>query len=39
MLAGAAEALYPVLLPSRTNPAFNITIYNAAAGAYALRVD
>jgi cytochrome bd ubiquinol oxidase subunit II len=38
MLAGAAAALYPNLLPSSTDAARNITIYNAAAGAYALRV-
>lgn len=38
MLTGAATALYPTLLPSRTDPAFDITIYNAAAGAYALRM-
>jgi cytochrome d ubiquinol oxidase subunit II len=37
MLAGAAAALYPTLLPSRVDPAFDITIYNSAAGPYALR--
>lgn len=38
MLAGAAAALYPALLPASGNPANDITIYNAAAGPYALRV-
>ncbi len=36
MLAGAAFALYPDLLPASTNPAYSITIYNAAAGHYSL---
>jgi len=36
MLGGAAFALYPSVLPS-SNPAVpDITIYNAAAGSYAL---
>lgn len=36
MLSGAAYALYPILLPS-SNPAIaDITIHNAAAGAYSL---
>ncbi len=38
MLAGAAAALYPALLPSSGDPTRDITIYNAAAGQYALRV-
>ena len=38
MLAGAAAALYPTLLPSSGDPARDITIYNAATGEYALRV-
>jgi len=39
MLAGAAAALYPALLPSTGgDPGRDITIYNAAAGPYALRV-
>ncbi len=38
MLAGAAVALYPALLPSSSDPALDITIYNAATGYYALRV-
>ncbi|MGC2696429.1 MAG: cytochrome d ubiquinol oxidase subunit II [Candidatus Angelobacter sp.] len=36
MLVGAAAAVYPNLLVSTTDPALNITIYNAAAGSYAL---
>lgn len=38
MLAGAAAALYPVLLPASGDPTHDITIYNAATGAYAMRV-
>jgi cytochrome d ubiquinol oxidase subunit II len=38
MLVGAAAAVYPNLLISTTDPALNITIYNAAAGSYALSV-
>ena len=38
MLAGAAFAMYPTLLPASTNPAYSLTIYNSAAGSYALRV-
>jgi len=38
MLTGAAAALYPSLLPSSSDPARDITIYNAASGSYALRV-
>jgi cytochrome d ubiquinol oxidase subunit II len=38
MLTGVAAGLYPNLLPSSADPARNITIYNAAAGEYALRV-
>lgn len=38
MLGGAAFALYPTLLPSSTDPAFAITIDNAAAPAYGLGV-
>jgi cytochrome d ubiquinol oxidase subunit II len=38
MLAGAAAALYPTLLPASGDAALNITIFNAAAGAHALRV-
>ena len=36
MLVGAAAAVYPNLLASTTDPALNITVYNAAAGSYAL---
>ncbi|MFI5103440.1 MAG: cytochrome d ubiquinol oxidase subunit II [Terriglobales bacterium] len=38
MLVGAAAAVYPNLLVSTTDPAFNITVENAHTGAYALRV-
>jgi cytochrome d ubiquinol oxidase subunit II len=37
-LAGAAFALYPVLLPSSTDPARALTVHGAASGGYALRV-
>ena len=36
MLVGAAAALYPNLLVSSTDPALNITVYNARSGEYAL---
>jgi cytochrome bd ubiquinol oxidase subunit II len=36
MLAGAAVALYPNVLPASTNPAFNLTIYNTATGSRSL---
>jgi cytochrome d ubiquinol oxidase subunit II len=38
MLVGAAAAVYPNLLVSTTDPALNITVYNAASGPYALSV-
>ncbi len=38
MLVGAAAGVYPNLLSSTTDPALNITIYNAHAGHYALSV-
>jgi cytochrome bd ubiquinol oxidase subunit II len=38
MLGGAAFALYPVLLPSSTDPALSLTIHNAKAGPYSLGV-
>ena len=38
MLVGAAAAFYPNLLVSTTDPALNITVHNAAAGAYSLSV-
>jgi len=38
MLVGAAFALYPVVLPSSSNPANNLTIYNTATGRHGLTV-
>ena len=38
MLVCAAAALYPNLLISTTDPALNITVYNARSGDYALTV-
>jgi len=38
MLVGAAFALYPNVLPSSTDSALNLTIYNTAAGHYGLAV-
>jgi len=38
MLVGAAFALYPVVLPASTNPAYSLTIYNTAAGRHGLMV-
>jgi cytochrome d ubiquinol oxidase subunit II len=38
MLAGAAFAIYPNLLPATTDPAYSLTIYNARSGDYSLRV-
>ena len=38
MLVGAAAGLYPMLLPSSTDPAQNITIANALTGSHALHV-
>jgi cytochrome d ubiquinol oxidase subunit II len=38
MLVGAAAAVYPNLLLSTTDPALNITIWNAHTGAYSLKV-
>ncbi|HEV3037936.1 MAG TPA: cytochrome d ubiquinol oxidase subunit II [Candidatus Angelobacter sp.] len=38
MLVGAAAAVYPNLLMSTTDPALNITVYNAATGSYSLSV-
>jgi cytochrome d ubiquinol oxidase subunit II len=38
MLVGAAAGVYPNLLASTTDPALNITVYNAATGRYALSV-
>jgi cytochrome bd ubiquinol oxidase subunit II len=36
MLAGAAAAIYPSLLPSSSDPSRDITVYNAAAGPHAM---
>ena len=38
MLGGAAFALFPVLLPSSSDPARSLTIATAATGSYAMRV-
>jgi len=38
MLVGAAFALYPMVLPASTNPAYSLTIYNTAAGHHGLAV-
>jgi cytochrome bd ubiquinol oxidase subunit II len=38
MLVGAVFALYPVVLPASTDAAYNLTIYNAAAGHHGLTV-
>ena len=38
MLAGAAAALYPNLLLSTTDPALDITVYNAHSGEHSLAV-
>jgi cytochrome d ubiquinol oxidase subunit II len=38
MMVGAAAAVYPNLLVSSTDPALNITIYNAHSGEHALAV-
>jgi cytochrome d ubiquinol oxidase subunit II len=38
MLTSVAFSLYPVVLPSSTDPARNLTIYNSAAGAYGHQV-
>jgi cytochrome d ubiquinol oxidase subunit II len=38
MMAGAAAALYPTLLPASGDAALSITIFNAAAGRHALTV-
>ena len=38
MLVGAVFALYPVVLPASTDPAYNLTIHNSAAGQHGLTV-
>jgi len=37
MLGGAAFALFPSVLPSSTDPALSLTVYNSSAGASGLR--
>jgi cytochrome bd ubiquinol oxidase subunit II len=36
MLGAKAFGLYPVLLPASTDPAYSLTVHNAAAKPYAL---
>jgi cytochrome d ubiquinol oxidase subunit II len=38
MLVGAVFALYPLVLPASTDPAYSLTIYNSAAGHHGLVV-
>jgi cytochrome d ubiquinol oxidase subunit II len=38
MLSSAAFGLYPYVLPSRADPRFGLTVTNAAASAYGLRI-
>lgn len=38
MLVGTAVALYPMVLPATTNPAYSLTIYNTAAAHHGLTV-
>jgi len=38
LLVGAVFALYPVVLPASTNPAYSLTIYTSAAGRHGLTV-
>ena len=38
MLVSTAFGAYPNVLPSSTNPEYSLTIYNASAGEYGLRV-
>jgi cytochrome d ubiquinol oxidase subunit II len=38
MLVGAVFALYPVVLPASTDPRYNLTIHNSAAGHHGLTV-
>jgi len=38
MLVGAVFALYPVVLPARSNSQYDLTIYNSAAGHHGLSV-
>ncbi len=38
MLTSVVFGLYPLVLPASTNPAYSLTVYNAKAGDYGLRV-
>ena len=38
LLASVAAGLYPVMLPSSTNPSYDLTVYNAASQDMTLRV-
>jgi cytochrome d ubiquinol oxidase subunit II len=38
MLASTAFGLFPVVLPASTGPAYDLTIYNTAAGSYGMGV-
>jgi cytochrome d ubiquinol oxidase subunit II len=38
MLTSAAFGLFPIVLPARTNPAYSLTIENAKAGDYGLKI-
>ena len=38
MLGGVAYAMYPVLLPATTDPAYDITVHNSAAPNYGLKI-
>ena len=38
MLTSVVFGLYPYVLPASSNPAYSLSIYNAKAGAYGLRV-
>jgi cytochrome d ubiquinol oxidase subunit II len=38
MLVGAAVGVYPNVLPASTDPAYSLTIYNAAAQEYGLKI-
>ncbi len=38
MVSSVAFGLYPYVLPASTNPAYGLTVYNAKAGEYGLRI-
>jgi cytochrome d ubiquinol oxidase subunit II len=38
MMAAAAFAVYPALLPPSTDPAYSLTIYNTHTGTYGMEV-